>query len=148
MFSHHLDIKCLERLPECHAQFFVCGPHGQPVLVDEQRWNEIKASLRKQLLLVFSPSHPDNFLEYKLEDTSWTGNTSIADNCQTIDVIYSAQATVCHRQQFKETIEKLGGISVLLFLFAKVGLHCLSELFHIAQIKMKNLCFSDGRKVR
>ncbi|XP_046848177.1 lysosomal-trafficking regulator-like [Xenia sp. Carnegie-2017] len=118
-FNHHLDIKCLERLPECHAQFFVCGPHGQPVLVDEQRWNEIKASLRKQLLLVFSPSHPDNFLEYKLEDTSWTGNTSITDNCQTIDVIYSAQASVCHRQQFKETIEKIGGISVLLFLFAK-----------------------------
>jgi hypothetical protein len=122
LFSNHIDLISLERLAECSAQFFVAGPHGEPVLVEEQRWNDVKNSLKKQLLLVYSPVHPDKFLEYKLEGTNWTGNTSYGDYVRTGDVTHNFPAPVMHRRRLAEAIHGIGGIGVFLYLFAKVGL--------------------------
>ena len=92
------------------------------MLVEEQRWNDIKTSLKKQLLLVYSPVHPDKFLEYKLEGTNWTGNTSYSDCVMTGDVTHNVPAPVVHRKSLAEAIHGIGGVGVFLFLFAKVQL--------------------------
>ncbi|XP_028398812.1 lysosomal-trafficking regulator-like [Dendronephthya gigantea] len=118
-YSNHIDLKSLERLAECNVQSFFAGPHGEPVLVDEQRWNDIKNSLKKQLLLVYSPVHPEKFLEYKLEGTNWTGNTAYSDCVMTGDVIRNVPTPVIHRKRLAEAIHGIGGIVVFLFLFAK-----------------------------
>ncbi len=119
-FSNHIDLTSLDRLAECTAQFYVGGPHGESVLVEEQRWNDIKSSLKKQLLLVYSPVHPDKFLEYKLEGTNLTGNTSFSDYVMTGDVTHKVPAPVVHRKRLAEAIHGIGGIGVFLYLFAKV----------------------------
>ena len=119
----------MERLPECTAQSFIGGPHGEPVLIEEQRWTDIKISLKKQLLLVYSPVHPDKFIEYKLEGTNWSRSASYSDYVITGDVVHYAPAPVVHRKRLAEAIHGIGGIGVFLFLFAKVCLgHLLARL--------------------
>ena len=122
LISNHIDLTSLERLAECTAQFCVGGPHGEPVLVEEQKWNDIKTSLKKQLLLVYSPVHPEKFLEYKLEGTNWSENTPYGDYVATSDVIHHVPAPVVHRKRLAEAIHGIGGIGVFLYLFAKVRL--------------------------
>lgn len=135
--SNHIDLKSLERLAECNAQSFLAGPHGEPVLVDEQRWNDIKNSLKKQLLLVYSPAHPEKFLEYKLEGTNWTGDTSYSDSVMNGDVTRNVPTPVIHRKRLAEAIHGVGGIGVFLFLFAKVPYFRLSFWNKILQSMIK-----------
>lgn len=95
------------------------------MLVEEQRWNDIKSSLKKQLLLVYSPVYPDKFLEYKLEGTTWAGSTAYSDNFITGDVTHIGPTAVVRRERLSEAIHGIGGIGVFLFLFAKVRLENL-----------------------
>ena len=110
------------------------------MLVEEQRWNDIKTSLKKQLLLVYSPVHPDKFLEYKLEGTNWTGNTSYSDCVMTGDVIHNVPAPVVHRKSLAEAIHGIGGIGVFLFLFAKVQFGNLCRASTLTLPKYHRFC--------
>ena len=130
-FSHHIDVKSLERLSDCTAQSFIGGPHGEPVLIEEHRWSDIKTSLKKQLLFVYSPVHPDKFIEYKLEGTNWTGSVSYSDYVITGDIIHNVPTPVVHRKRLAEAIHGIGGIGVFLFLFAKVRLGNLCRAYRL-----------------